>query len=132
MLAPDPDLSGDLILTTTDYELRPLVVGDAPELRIHFSDPQVTEYLDIHPLIHIDEAEAIIAWAQGLRAFGGGARWTIRARDDGAFIGTCGFNSLVIERGRRGEIAYDLGRAWWGRGVMAQVMPVLIELAPLN
>ena len=42
-------------------------------------------------------------------------------------MGTCGFNSLRFERGRRGEIAYDLGVAWWGRGVMAKIMPALVD-----
>jgi ribosomal-protein-alanine N-acetyltransferase len=54
-------------------------------------------------------------------------RGAIRERSGGALAGTCGFNNLVVERGRRGEIAYDLGRRWQRRGVMAEVMPVLIE-----
>lgn len=126
MLVPDPDLSGDLILRTADFEMRPLARIDAPDLLTHFSDPAVTEFLDIDPLTRLDEAEAIIAWAQGLRAFGGGMRWAIRAVADGSLAGTCGFNTLIVERGRRGEIAYDLARSWWGRGAMARIMPVLM------
>ncbi|RIJ43565.1 N-acetyltransferase, partial [Maribellus luteus] len=41
-------------------------------------------------------------------------------------IGTCGFNAVVVQRGRRGEIAYDLSRAHWGRGVMAEVLPRMV------
>jgi ribosomal-protein-alanine N-acetyltransferase len=52
-------------------------------------------------------------------------RWAIRT-DEGQFVGTCGFNRIVLERGRRGEIAYDLTLAWQGRGVLATVLPVVI------
>ena len=126
MIVPDPDLRGDLTLQAGDYDLRPLEPSDAAELLAHLADPVVTRFMDIPALTSIEEAQTIIDWAAGLRAVGGGARWAIRARVDGTFVGTAGFNAIVVERGRRGEIAYDLSPAWWGKGVMAQVMPALI------
>lgn len=127
MITPDPDLRGDLIVDAGDFELRPLAPADAAELFVHLADPDVTAFMDIPPLTMIEDAHAIIDWADRLRAVGGGVRWSIRAREDGAFSGTAGFNALVLERGRRGEIAYDLSRGWWGKGVMARVLPVLVE-----
>jgi putative acetyltransferase len=44
----------------------------------------------------------------------------------GPLIGTCGFNVLELDRGRRGEIAYDLARKDWGRGVMSEILPALL------
>jgi ribosomal-protein-alanine N-acetyltransferase len=126
MITPDPDLSEDLRIQTEDFELTPLYHGDAGDLFAEFSDPAVVEFMDIEPLETAGEAAAIIDWAQGQRALGAGVRWAIRRRGGGAFAGTCGFNRIILERGRRGEIAYDLTRAWQGRGVMGQVLPAVI------
>jgi ribosomal-protein-alanine N-acetyltransferase len=126
MIAPDPDLSGDLVLAAGPFDLTPLSPTDAEDLLAEFSDPRVVEWMDIDPLQTLEEAEAIVGWARDQRALGAGVRWAIRARDDGAFAGTCGFNRIVVERGRRGEIAYDLRRAWQGRGVMGQVLPAVM------
>jgi ribosomal-protein-alanine N-acetyltransferase len=125
MLVPDPDLTGPLVLTAGDYRLTPLEPADAADLLAEFSDPRVTAFMDIDPLTEIEEALAIVQWAQSQRALGAGARWAIRD-GAGAFLGTAGFNAIVVERARRGEIAYDLVRAAWGRGVMREVLPVLI------
>jgi len=127
MVFADPDLSGDLALIVGDFDLRPLGDADAGDLLIHFSDPAVTQFMDIDPMTQLDEAEATIQWAKSQRALGAGLRWAIRERSGGALAGTCGFNTLVVERGRRGEVAYDLGQAWWGKGVMGAVMPSLLD-----
>lgn len=111
------------------FDLRPLEEGDADDLFGHFADPRVVEFMDIDALADVAEAVRIIRWARTLRERGHGLRWSIREGQGGAFVGTCGFNALIFDRGRRGEIAYDLGHAWWGRGVMAQVMPVIIAFA---
>jgi ribosomal-protein-alanine N-acetyltransferase len=126
VITPDPDLGGDLGLVAGRYALRPLEMSDAAELLAEFSDPDVVEWMDIEPLGHIDEARAIIGWAQDQRALGAGLRWSIRDRSSGEFLGTCGFNRIVLERGRRGEIAYDLMRRWQGRGVMSSVLPAIL------
>ncbi len=128
-VAPDPDLRGDLRLSVGGFDLRPLEDADAPSLLAHFADPAVVEFMDIDPLADLAQAQATIQWAKNLRALGAGLRWSIRAAADQAWVGTCGFNNLIVQRGRRGEIAYDLGRAWWGQGVMAQVMPALLDFA---
>jgi ribosomal-protein-alanine N-acetyltransferase len=124
MITADPDLSGELILAASRFELKPLEMSDAPDLLAEFSDPRVVEWMDIEPLNDLDEAKAIVVWAQGQRALGVGLRWAVRAR--GEFVGTCGFNSIVVERGRRGEIAYDLTVAWQGLGVMSAVLPAVV------
>ncbi len=114
------DLSAQT-LRAGDYLLRPLAQADAGELRILFGDPAVTEFMDIEPLVSEAEALEVIDWAQDLAGRGAGLRWGVR--EGGRLIGTCGFNALELERGRRGEIAYDLERAAWGRGVMRRILP---------
>jgi ribosomal-protein-alanine N-acetyltransferase len=127
VITPDPDLSGDLIVTAGRFELRPLDMSDAPDILAEFSDPRVVEWMDIEPLNDLEEARAIIGWAQAQRALGAGLRWAIRERAHREVVGTCGFNQIVVERGRRGEIAYDLTVAWQGRGVMGAVLPAVVD-----
>lgn len=118
---------GPLDLQTERYLLRPLTARDAGGLLAHFGDPEVTEFMDIEPLRTLSQAQAVVAWAGGLLAQGGGVRWGVRARDGQRLIGTCGFNALELERGRRGELAYDLAVAFWGQGVMREVLPAVLE-----
>ena len=125
--APIDGLSGGLELTVAGMRLRPLEDADADDLLAHFRDPRVVEFLDIEAMTSRDEALDTIGWACRLREEGRGLRWAIRDAGGGRFVGTCGFNTLVFERGRRGEVAYDLSPPWWGRGVMAAIMPVLID-----
>lgn len=74
------------------------------------------------------DADATIAWAARLLEAGKGVRWAIRDRA-GAFAGTIGFNSLVREHSSRGEIGYDVVRSRWRQGVMAEVLPAVLDHA---
>jgi len=127
VIARDPDLTGDLAVRVGPFALSPLDHADVADLFGEFSDPQVVEYMDIEPLIDIEQAAEIVRWSANLRALGAGIRWAIRERESGHWVGSCGFNALVVDRGRRGEIAYDLARPWQRRGVMLQILPAIIE-----
>lgn len=83
--------------------------------------------MDIEPLVDVSQAEGIISWAEDIRTAGVGMRWSVRDTVSDAFVGSCGFNALVWERGCRGEIAYDVARALWGGRVMDEVLPPLVD-----
>ena len=119
-------LVGELALTTPRFTLKPLEIADADGLFVHLSDAAVVEYMDIEPHADVAEALDVIDWARGLRGRGAGVRWAIRERGGGAFVGTAGFNTLVWERGCRGEAAYDVSRRYWGQRVMDEVLPVIL------
>jgi len=113
-------------LATAHFELRPLSDDDRDDLFAHLSDAATVEFMDIEPLADIAGAEAIIAWASGLATSGDGVRWAIRDRA-GAFVGTAGYNALVRERSARGEVAYDVVRQRRRQGVMAEVLPAVLD-----
>jgi ribosomal-protein-alanine N-acetyltransferase len=119
-------LAGARALTTPRFVLTPLEPGDAEAMLAHLSDPAVTEFMDIDPLAELDEAEAVIGWTAAIRAAGTGVRWGVRGRSNGGFVGSVGFNDLVWERGRRGEVAYDVSRSFWGQRVMDEVLPAVL------
>jgi ribosomal-protein-alanine N-acetyltransferase len=120
-------LGGDLVLATSRFLLKPLTPGDAAEFLTHLSDPAVVEFMDIEPHTDIAQTRDVIAWTASIRAEGTGVRWAIRDAADDAFVGTAGFNALVWERGCRGEVAYDVGRRFWGRRVMDEVLPTVLN-----
>lgn len=113
-------------LATANFQLRPLAEADRDDLFAHLSDPATVEFMDIEPLADLAGADAIIAWATGLATTGDGVRWAIRDRA-GAFVGTAGFNALARERSSRGEVAYDVVRARRRQGVMAEVLPAVLD-----
>jgi ribosomal-protein-alanine N-acetyltransferase len=115
-------------LSTARFELTPLRRRDRDDLFAHFSDPATVEFMDIDPLVHVSGADETIAWATRLLDTGRGVRWAVRDRD-GGFAGTIGFNSLVREHGSRGEIGYDVVRPRWRTGVMAEVLPAVLDYA---
>jgi ribosomal-protein-alanine N-acetyltransferase len=120
-------LAGELRLSTARFDLGPLTHTDAEDLFAAFSDPEVVRYMDIDPHVDVAQSLAVIDWAERQRVAGQGARWAIRRREDGDFVGTCGFNALILERGCRGEIGYDVRRAAWGERVMNEVLPALLR-----
>lgn len=115
-------------LETARFELVPLQLSDRDELFAHFSDALTVEFMDIAPMATLTEADETVSWARRLLDNGKGVRWAIRDRS-GAFSGTIGFNSLVREHGSRGEIGYDVVRPLWRTGVMAEVLPAVVDYA---
>lgn len=117
---------------TAGYVLRPIHEGEEDDLLAHFSDPRVTEYLDIEDFTGRDDVRRLLAWAGSIRDAGSGVRWSIRDQDAGedglvgAFAGTCGFHRLDYVQGRKGQIGYDLRPERWGQGVMAEVLPAML------
>lgn len=120
-------LAGDVGLRTARFELWPLAGPDAADLLDEFSDAEVVRYMDIEAHDDIAQAQAVIEWTQTIRAEGDGIRWAIREREGRAFVGTCGFNNLVWDRGCRGEIGYDVRRELWGQRVMDEVLPAVLQ-----
>jgi ribosomal-protein-alanine N-acetyltransferase len=118
MITDPPEVDG--------FELRALSDADAGGLLDLFSDPEVCAFMDIEPLETEFEALDIIDWAEAQAAQGLGVRWGVRRAGEGRLIGTVGFNRIERSRGRWGEIAYDLARDQWGRGVMSTLLPAII------
>jgi ribosomal-protein-alanine N-acetyltransferase len=112
-------------LATANFRLAPLGPGDGADLFRHLSDPATVEYMDIPPMPDLAAADTMIAWAAGLEAKGG-AWWAIRDTA-GAFVGTAGLIVTERARGSRGEVSYNVIRSRWRQGVMAEVLPAVLE-----
>ena len=100
--------------------LRPLRTADAPTLFAYLRAPIVTE-LTSYPVVTPALAHSIITKANTRWAAGELAKWGIAHVSDDHLIGTCGFTDGSPSH-RWAELAYDLAPAYWGQGLMRQVV----------
>lgn len=103
-----PTLSTDRLL------LRPFQDDDLDAYAELCADPEVMRYLGKGETISRMEAWQQMAFFAGhwqLRGFG---PWALEEKASGAFVGRAG---LLQPEGWPGfELAWTLGRAWWGKG----------------
>lgn len=104
--------------------LRRIVPEDIPALHGYWSDKTVTRYMTIC-FQNIEESRQMADLLNGLAETGEGMRWTIVDQNSGRVMGSCGYHNVKTEH-RRAEIGYELGREFWSRGIIQEVLvPVL-------
>ncbi|TLS53302.1 GNAT family N-acetyltransferase [Paenibacillus antri] len=113
-------------LETERLRLRKMTVADAEAVFELFSDADVTKDMGIAPFSDVRQAVELIDFMNDLFRERKAFRWGIIKKDDNAVIGTCGFNGWEMNRGARGEIAYDLGKPYWRRGFMTEALRTVI------
>ncbi|MGE5380779.1 MAG: GNAT family N-acetyltransferase [Methylocystaceae bacterium] len=109
---------------TPRFLLRQIRPEDLDQLFSYWSDEEVTRYLSLR-FYRRDEAAAMIEMLNRLPLEDTGMRWAI-VDDQGQVLGTCGFHKLDHEH-RRAEIGYEIGTAYWGHGVIQEVLPAVLE-----
>ncbi|HZG76230.1 MAG TPA: GNAT family protein [Paenibacillus sp.] len=121
------ELNSFPILETERFLLRKMDVADAPAVFDVFSDAAVTKDIGIEPFSDVTQAEQLIRFMNDLYEEKKAFRWGIIKKDEDTLIGTCGFNGWDLNRGARGEIAYDLNQRYWRRGYMTEVIDRVIR-----
>ena len=102
--------------------IRELVQSDSAALYRHFSDENVTRFMDIDPLDSEAEAVNIINW----HAKDSGCRWGLFGLASGQLVGTCGYHCWEQGEFSKAEIGYDLAKNYWGKGLMQEaIRPIL-------
>jgi ribosomal-protein-alanine N-acetyltransferase len=107
--------------------LRPLRAADADALYAYLRDPAVTE-LTGYPEISVPLVEGMIERSLSRWAAGELSKWGVALRDDDRLVGTCGFNDWSPAH-RWAELAYDLARPHWGRGLMGRAVAAVLGWA---
>jgi [ribosomal protein S5]-alanine N-acetyltransferase len=111
-------------LETERLILRILTLEDVKEVYLHFSDENITKYMDIEPCKDETEAREIIQF----HLDDIGCRWGIFLKESGQFIGTGGFHYLRNQNNQLiGEVGFDLAKSHWGKGLMQEVMKAIIR-----
>ncbi|MFV9507656.1 MAG: GNAT family N-acetyltransferase [Oscillochloridaceae bacterium umkhey_bin13] len=114
------------VLTTPRLRLRAPRADDAEAMFAIMADPEVLRYFGSPPMTAREQAVERIASIHVAFAAQEGVRWAITRRDDDTLLGTCGFWRLIKPH-FRAEIGYELGRQWWGQGLMPEALAAILE-----
>jgi len=107
--------------------LRPLRLEDAVPWHGYLSDPQVTE-LTSYPNMSLSAVQSMLANCRSGFASGVSCKWAVALQGDDALVGTCGFNEWSRTQGWA-ELAYELARSHWGRGIITQTVAACLRWA---
>jgi ribosomal-protein-alanine N-acetyltransferase len=110
-------------IETDRLKLSILTLDDSVAVYKHFSDENVTRFMDISPCKNIYEAEEIIRF----HIEDTGCRWGIYSKIDFQFIGTCGFHCWIQGELPKAEIGFDLTKEYWGKGFMQEALKPVME-----
>jgi [ribosomal protein S5]-alanine N-acetyltransferase len=111
-------------LETERLYLRLLTLDDAEAVYNHFADAHITEFMDIEPCKDLKEAIEIITYHIEDR----GCRYGIYEKLTNNFVGTCGYHYIRETTNQvSAEVGFDLAKAYWGKGLMTEVLQTVIE-----
>ncbi|MDR3255508.1 MAG: GNAT family N-acetyltransferase [Synergistaceae bacterium] len=106
------------VLRTEEFTLRELTNSDLEAISSIWGSPKVTEELGRGPFSH-DESVQMLYVLRSLWENDAGIRWGVER--EGKLIGTCGFHNMN-NSAKRGELGYELGYEFWGRGLMRKAL----------
>ncbi|HML46149.1 MAG TPA: GNAT family N-acetyltransferase [Clostridia bacterium] len=113
-------------IETQRLVLRPLAPEDADAMYHNFaSDAEVSRFMRWTPYQSVEETKRDLMEIAASYASNQTYRWGVCLRD-GTLIGTVGVSGMD-ERDERAEIAYCLGRAYWGQGYAAEAIRGVLE-----
>lgn len=111
-------------LETPTLYLREMNEDDAADLLAVFADEEVTRFYDLYAYQTEGEALELIDFFTESFEVERSIRWGIARKADNRIVGTCGF---VWLRRFRGEIGYELNRAFWRQGIMKEALAAIIQ-----
>jgi ribosomal-protein-alanine N-acetyltransferase len=109
-----PEPSARTTLTTERLVLRQLREADLDALAEIYADPETMRFLG-GPRTRESTRTRLVSMIAEHREQGFGL-WATTLRADGTLIGRCGILVQEVEGRIEHEIAYLLGREWWGKG----------------
>jgi len=114
-----------VLLATSRLEIRRWTATDAPAAFAMFSDPETMQYVgDGRP---VPSLEAMREWlARRVQRYESErlGSWAVVLRETGELIGGAALS--VVEEGPEIEVAYQLGRAAWGKGYATEAARALL------
>jgi ribosomal-protein-alanine N-acetyltransferase len=113
-------------LTIDRLVLRAIQLGDAEALFPIFSDADAMQYYGHLPHYSLADTQALIGQIQARFAQRTALRWGITLAGDDRLVGTCGFHHFD-DGFQRAETGYELKRAAWGQGIMAEAMTAILS-----
>ena len=112
-------------IVTPRLRMRPFEESDAHAVFEVFSVTEVGQFVGgAHA--DLEDSERMIAYNREHQERHGFSTWAVEEREGGALIGEVGLQ--LLERvGPEVEIAWSIGRPWWGRGYAAEAAQAWLE-----
>lgn len=113
-------------LETPRLRLRPIREGDAEDIfACWMHDEEVSRYMEWSASDDIADAREFVRFELSKFKDACWYRWLIVLKDTGEMAGTC----LVYynDEGGHWDLSYNLGRAFWGRGITVEAMRAAID-----
>lgn len=114
-------------LSTPRFELRQFTQADLENVFKGLSHPEVIKYYGIH-FNSLEATQEQIDWYANLEKTETGIWWAIWEITSNIFCGGGGFNDLSKEH-RKAELGFWLLPESWGKGIMQETMPVILNHA---
>lgn len=111
-------------ILTNNYALRKFSQSDLENVFKGLSDPKVIPYYGIS-FTTIEEAQTQIDWFFQIKQENTGLWRAITSKDNSQFFGAIGFNDWQREH-RKAEIGFWLMPEFWKKGIIREVLPVMI------
>jgi len=112
-------------LETPRFRLRKIEPGDIETLHSYWSDEIVTKYMAAS-FKTLEESRDMVDILNSLPETDEGMRWAIVDKQSGVVLGSCGYHNVKADH-RRAEVGYELGRNYWGQGIMQEVLRAVLE-----
>ena len=101
---------------------------DYIDMHEYSADTEVTKYLTWRPHSTMSETKNYTNELQRRYDTGKFFDWGIVHKEDGKFIGTCGFTSINVNNNSC-EIGYVLAKKYWGRGLIPEALELIMDFA---
>ena len=116
------------ILETPRLVLRRLVPEDAADLYRIYGDPETMKFMGAAPASVEEERGNILSHIANHYDLHGVGLWATVLKGRGEMVGRCGLMRKLIGGAEEVEVAYLLGRRYWGRGLATEAVGAILRL----
>jgi len=114
----------------TDFSFRKITSADRTFVQKVLGNPKVYQYYGVQILSERDAIDQM-EWYAELEVKETGQWWLIFDSIHLREIGAIGFNDYVCKK-KECEIGFWLDPDWWGKGVISEIFPQLLQNIPQN
>lgn len=118
-----------MILETERLVLRRLVLDDLDALFELYRDLEIRRYFP-EGVLNLDQTKAELEWfLNGHPRFPELGLWATINKETGEFMGRCGLLPWTIKDRQEVEVAYLLGKKFWGQGFASEAGLAIVQYA---
>ncbi len=112
-------------MNTRHYYLKKIDFSEIKNIYKGLSNPEITRYYGVH-YSTLEDTKEQMKWYENLSKSKTGVWWSINKKQNDEFCGAVGFSDL-IKKHKKAEIGFWLLKAYWGMGILKEIMPKVFE-----